>query len=113
MSNLPREKKLGIPNILSLRTEPLNSPFTLKLWPSVHRYISEGPGPDFVREAIKEKLQRLLDRPRPAVCRKCLNLNTSKGEDPFCLVLCAYLDWKLLDQKFTCDYFQLKKEEAK
>jgi len=95
----------GIPQVLTAaRSEPLNHPLTIKLPESLAKYIIEGPGATFVRAAIIEKLQRLANKPTPAICSQCLNL-TSKRKEPFCLVLCAYLDRKLLDQPFQCDCF--------
>jgi len=100
----------GIPNLSTLKTEPLNSPFTLKLWPSITQYLEKnGDSASFVREAILEKLQRILDQPTPARCSECVNL-TKQDNEFFCIVLLAYLgEKKTLNQIFSCDYFAVKK----
>ena len=115
MNQLPRRKttknsKVGIPNLSTLKAEPLTSPFTLKLWPSISRYLEKNGGADFVRSVILEKLQRILDEPAPARCSDCKNLTTQDNK-PFCKILLGFLGKKkLLNQKFSCDYFSPRKE---
>lgn len=100
----------GIPQILvAARSEPLNDPLSLKLWPSVARYIEQHGGPNFVRSAIIEKLQRIADKPVKAVCAQCSHLTKQDG-DYFCSVILGFLNGKLLNQKFSCDYFSPRKE---
>jgi len=116
---LPRGKtsknsKRGIPNLTTLKNEPLNTPFTLKLWPSISRYLEKNGGPDFIREAILEKLERILNEPTPARCSDCKNLKKTKGqEEAFCKKLLAYIYKGTLSQKFSCNYFQPSKDMKK
>jgi len=111
VNSLPRGKtsksdKRGIPNLTTLKAEPLNSPFTLKLWPSISKYLEKNGGADFVRNCILKELQRILDEPTPAQCSQCRHLKKNKGEEAFCKKLLAYLYPKTLNQKFSCDYFK-------
>ena len=105
-SNSSESEELGIPHLLlAIKNEPLNDPLTLKLWPSLALYIDQHGGARFVRQAIIEKLQRIADRPSPAVCAKCVNLTKEHGE-PFCTVLVAYLRRKYLREKWNCESFK-------
>jgi len=114
VSNNAEINGVGIPQILAAtKVESLNCVFTLKLWPSVAKYITEGPGPEFVRASIIEKLERLVDQPKPARCSECANLTDYEGKD-FCLVVLAFVGEKtLLTQPFSCEYFAPKKEKKK
>jgi len=58
----------------------------------------EKRGPDFVREAILEKLQRILDQSSPARCSDCKSL-TKQEDGYFCKTLLDYLGEKKLLKK--------------
>jgi hypothetical protein len=109
----------GVPQIFNIleaaKTEPLNHPLTIKLPSSLAKYITEGPGPEFIRQAILDKLERLTDTTRSGRCSECANL-TTQDKEPFCLWMGATFlpyDQKQLGELFHCDGFIARKHKVK
>jgi len=107
----PNNSKIDVRSIplllIAIKNEPLNHVISLKVQPSLAEFLENHGGPTLIRSFIIEALEKRLDEPKKAVCRKCANLSVSKGEY-FCVVICGYLDAKLLDEVFVCDHFQEK-----
>jgi len=100
----------GLPDLLiKIRGEPLNHVLSVKVQESLGNFVEAHGGCEFIRTAILEKLEKIVNKPSPAKCSECANLTDYEGKD-FCLVALAFVGEKtLLTQPFSCEYFKKRK----